>query len=162
MSWLRLHQRSAWIIGLTLLVPVVLYFNMLFSLLGMRQSYQSDIDSLEPRVARLRGLVAYEEQLRSAANSSERIFNFMRQPSHHHSKRLLTFELIFFAHKARNSIDAINLDKHHIGLIYLEYHALQGHIHQGLDLLNVEYHLAQGKMRVVVKTVVNVIGQLYR
>lgn len=67
MSWLRLHQRSAWIIGLTLLVPVVLYLNMLFSLLGMRQGYQSDIDSLEPRVARLRGLVAYEEQLRSAA-----------------------------------------------------------------------------------------------
>ncbi len=67
MSWLRSNQRSAWIIGLTLTIPALLYLNALLGLLGMRQGYQSEIDALEPRIARLHGLIEYEGQLRESA-----------------------------------------------------------------------------------------------
>lgn len=78
MSWLRLHQRSAWIIGLTLLLPTILYINTLLSLLGQRQDYQAEIDRLEPRVARLQGLIEFEDQLRSSAGEVDsRVLNLV-------------------------------------------------------------------------------------
>lgn len=67
MTWLRSHKRSAWICGLTLLVPLLLYINTLFGLWGTRQAYQSDIDNLMPRIARMQGLIGYENQLRDAS-----------------------------------------------------------------------------------------------
>jgi general secretion pathway protein M len=66
-SWLRLHQRTAWICGLTLLLPLLLYLDVIASLWGVRQASQSGIDRLEPRIARLQGLINYEAQLREAA-----------------------------------------------------------------------------------------------
>ncbi|RLA44733.1 MAG: hypothetical protein DRQ97_10850 [Gammaproteobacteria bacterium] len=72
MNWLRSHQRSAWIIGLTLLIPVVLYINLLMSLQGLRQGYQSQIDGLEPRIARMQGLIEHQEQLREAAGKVDK------------------------------------------------------------------------------------------
>lgn len=72
MNWLRANQRSAWIIGLTIAVPAFLYLQLLFSLLGLRQGFQSDIDRLEPRVGRLRGLMQYEEQLRDSFGRVDR------------------------------------------------------------------------------------------
>ena len=70
MSWIQSHQRSAWICGLTLLVPLLFYFNALLGLWGVGHAYQSDIDNLIPRIARLRGLVGYESQLRDASTRS--------------------------------------------------------------------------------------------
>lgn len=67
MNWVRSHRRSAWIIGLTILVPALLYLNALSGLLNLRQEYQSGIDALSPRVARLQGLIDHEDQLREAA-----------------------------------------------------------------------------------------------
>jgi general secretion pathway protein M len=67
MSWLRSNQRSAWIIGLTLLIPVLIYLNVLLGLLSLRQGYQAEIDTLAPRIARLQGLIEYEDQLRDSA-----------------------------------------------------------------------------------------------
>ena len=67
MSWLRSNKRSTWIIGLTLLIPALLYLNALLGLLSMRQGYQSEVDALAPRVARLHGLIEYEGQLRDSA-----------------------------------------------------------------------------------------------
>ena len=76
MNWLKSNQRAGWIIGLTLIIPVVLYLNVLLSLLGMRQGYQADIDRLEPRIARLQGLIEYEDQLRdSAARVDKQVVN---------------------------------------------------------------------------------------
>ncbi|RLA43453.1 MAG: hypothetical protein DRR04_10295 [Gammaproteobacteria bacterium] len=72
MNWLRSHQRSAWIIGLTLLIPVLLYINLLISLQGMRQDYQSQIDGLEPRIARMQGLIEHQEPLGEAAGSVDK------------------------------------------------------------------------------------------
>jgi general secretion pathway protein M len=66
-SWLRSNQRSAWIIGLTLTIPALLYLNALLGLLSMRQGYQSEIDALAPRIARLQGLTEHEDQLRESA-----------------------------------------------------------------------------------------------
>ena len=67
MNWLKAHQRTAWICGLTLLVPLLMYLNVIFSLLGMHSEAQAEIDRIEPRIARLQGLIDYEDQLREAA-----------------------------------------------------------------------------------------------
>ena len=78
MNWLRSHQRSAWIIGLTLLLPALLYANTLFGMLELRQEYQSEIDGLEPRIARLQGLIDHEDQLRAAAGEvGKRVVNLV-------------------------------------------------------------------------------------
>jgi general secretion pathway protein M len=65
--WLKVHQRTAWICGLTLLLPVLFYLNALFGLLAVHQDAQAEINRIEPRIARLRGLIDYEDQLREAA-----------------------------------------------------------------------------------------------
>jgi len=70
MNWIQSHQRSAWICGLTLLVPLLLYLNALLGVWGVGQAYQSDIDNLMPRITRLRGLIGYESQLRDASTRS--------------------------------------------------------------------------------------------
>ncbi|MEZ5572074.1 MAG: type II secretion system protein GspM [Halioglobus sp.] len=67
MSWLRSHRRVAWICGLTLLVPLLFYTNALLGLVEMRSTYQSEIDSLNPRIARLRGMIGFESQLRDSS-----------------------------------------------------------------------------------------------
>lgn len=67
MSWIKAHQRTAWVCGLTLLVPLLLYLNAVFSLLGVRGAAQAEIHRIEPRIARLQGLIDYEDQLREAA-----------------------------------------------------------------------------------------------
>jgi len=67
MSWLRSHRRSAWICALTLLVPLLFYFNTLLALWGMFREYKSEIDNLIPRIARLEGLITYESQLRDSS-----------------------------------------------------------------------------------------------
>ncbi len=67
MNWLRMHQRTAVICGLTLAVPLVLYLNALLGLWGAHQSAQADIDRIEPRIARLQGLIDNEDQLREAS-----------------------------------------------------------------------------------------------
>jgi general secretion pathway protein M len=66
-KWLRVHQRTTWICGLTLMLPALLYLWAIVGLWGVGQAAQAEIDRLEPRIARLRGLIAYEEQLRAAA-----------------------------------------------------------------------------------------------
>ena len=70
MNWIESHQRSAWICGLTLLVPLLLYLNVLLGVWGVGHAYQSDIDNLMPRITRLRGLIGYESQLRDASTRS--------------------------------------------------------------------------------------------
>jgi general secretion pathway protein M len=72
MNWLRTHKSSAWICGLTLLVPVLLYLDALLGLWSVRQDYQADIDRLLPRMARLEGLIAAEEDLQVAAAQVDR------------------------------------------------------------------------------------------
>lgn len=78
MSWIRSHGRSAWIVGLTVLVPLLLYLNALGSLWSLRGAHQEEIDRLTPRIARLLGLVEHEDQLReSAGQVDERVSNLV-------------------------------------------------------------------------------------
>ena len=70
MNWLQSHRRCAWICGLSLLVPLLFYMNALLALWSAGRGYQSDIDNLVPRIARLRGMVGYESQLREASTRS--------------------------------------------------------------------------------------------
>lgn len=73
MSWLQANKRSAWIIGLTLLVPAVIYLNALFGLLAVREEYATGADRLLPRIARLQGLIASGEQIQDSAEKVGRV-----------------------------------------------------------------------------------------
>ncbi|MEM8942761.1 MAG: type II secretion system protein GspM [Pseudomonadota bacterium] len=73
MNWVREHTRSAVLVGLTLLLPLVLYLQVLMNLLGLAFDYSRERDRLEPRLARLSGLQESGELLeerRSAATAS--------------------------------------------------------------------------------------------
>ncbi|MFN2288647.1 MAG: type II secretion system protein GspM, partial [Chromatocurvus sp.] len=67
MNWLRSHRRSAIIVGVTLLLPLIVYLNMLFGLVGLGFEAQGRIDDLKPRIARLQGLIDNEAALRESA-----------------------------------------------------------------------------------------------
>lgn len=68
MNWVKTHQRTAVICGLTLLLPLYLYVDVLSGLWSIRAEYQADIDRLQPRIARMRGLIQHEDQLRESAS----------------------------------------------------------------------------------------------
>ena len=66
-DWIKSHRRSAIICGLTLLVPLLVYLNLLFNVWGLRAGYAGDIERLGPRIARLQGLQQVQEQLNDSA-----------------------------------------------------------------------------------------------
>ena len=70
MSWLRNHRRSAVLIGLTLLIPLYFYLSTLFGLLGLAMDYRADANRLEPRLARLQGLLDIEADLRTQSSEA--------------------------------------------------------------------------------------------
>lgn len=65
-QWFIQHRRAGIFVGLTLLVPVYLFFSVLGAALFQRAAYQSAIETIEPRIARMRGLVANEAVMRAA------------------------------------------------------------------------------------------------
>ena len=67
MEWVKAHPRSAAICGATLLVPVLVYLNLLLGTWGLRGEYASDVDRLGPRIARLQGIEQVEDQLRASS-----------------------------------------------------------------------------------------------
>ena len=66
MNWFRSHPRSAWLIALTLVFPVLLLLYAMGSILAARAEVQSGIERLEPRVARMKGLGEAEQQMSAA------------------------------------------------------------------------------------------------
>ncbi len=72
MNWIRQNHRSASVVGLTLLVPVLLVMYLVVSLLMLRHDYQAQIDRLEPRIARLKGLLASESALQASVGDVSR------------------------------------------------------------------------------------------
>ncbi len=67
LSWFRTHRRSALICGATVLLPLLLYIGLLVDAWALRSEYQADIDRLLPRVARMEGIKAFEEELSASA-----------------------------------------------------------------------------------------------
>ena len=69
MSWIRLHRRSAVLVILTLIVPLVLVLRSLVGLAAVGVDYAVERGRIEPRLARLEGLLLEQDLL--AARSAE-------------------------------------------------------------------------------------------
>ncbi|QIB66320.1 type II secretion system protein GspM [Kineobactrum salinum] len=69
MSWLRANPRYAVLVLGTAVLPLLLVLYLTAGLLGLRAEYQAGIERLEPRVARLQGLLEREDELRQAASA---------------------------------------------------------------------------------------------
>ena len=72
---MKSHRRSAIICGLTLLLPVFVYLNLMLGAWGARAEYVSEINRLEPRIARLQGIKAHEAQLTRSAEGARQTLN---------------------------------------------------------------------------------------
>ena len=62
-EWVTVHRRSAIICGVTLLLPLALVIYLLVALWQIYAAAQSEINYLEPRIARLEGLLAYADRV---------------------------------------------------------------------------------------------------
>lgn len=62
-----MHPVSATICAITLLLPFFWYLQICTDLLALRADYQREIDRLQPRVARLEGLLNNEDMMRESA-----------------------------------------------------------------------------------------------
>jgi general secretion pathway protein M len=71
-SWLLLHKRTSILIAATLLLPVFFYLKTFFGLLGLGFDYASERGRIEPRIARLQGLLDNEEALREQSAEAAR------------------------------------------------------------------------------------------
>lgn len=67
MNWLQQHRHSAIYVGLTLALPLFVVLYLGSTLWAQRVGYQREIERLEPRIARLAGLVESESALRQSA-----------------------------------------------------------------------------------------------
>ena len=81
MNWLKTHRQTAWIVGLTLLLPVGLYVYALGNLLAVRSGIQVEIDRLVPRVARMQGLRDAQADMEAALADGGRENAAMVYPS---------------------------------------------------------------------------------
>ncbi len=82
MSWVRAYRKSALIVGLTLLLPVLLVLFLVLDFFVMRQGYQSEIDRLNPRIARMAGLIQTQGQLQaSAGRLGSQVLNLVYPPT---------------------------------------------------------------------------------
>ena len=73
--WIRNHRRSAILVGLTLLVPMYFFLSALGYLMSARAGFSEQIDSIEPRIARLQGLIINESALREAVSGVSDVIN---------------------------------------------------------------------------------------
>ena len=64
-EWINEYRHAAVMVGLTVIVPFLFLVNVVGDLLVTRQTYQSEIDGLEPKIARLRGLLESEQLLKN-------------------------------------------------------------------------------------------------
>ncbi|WOJ96525.1 type II secretion system protein GspM [Congregibacter brevis] len=71
MNWIRLHRRTALFVGLTLLLPAFFYLKTVFGLIGVGLEYAGDRGRIEPRVARLKGLLQNEAELAKQSQLAE-------------------------------------------------------------------------------------------
>lgn len=67
MNWYKRHPQSTLYVGLTLAVPLLLLVYLVLTLWAQRGEYQRELERLEPRIARLSGLVQSEDALRQSS-----------------------------------------------------------------------------------------------
>ncbi len=64
------------------MLPILLVVYILLDFLVARQGYQTEIDRLQPRVARIAGLIESEEQLRASARQLDsQVLNLVYPPT---------------------------------------------------------------------------------
>jgi len=80
MDWIRNNSRFAAIVGATLAIPLLLVLSILGDLWGVRQGYQRQVDRLEPRLARLQGMIESEEQLRTSSGKVTSVMSDLVYP----------------------------------------------------------------------------------
>lgn len=68
-AWIAANRQAAILVGLTVALPLALLIYFAADFLGKRAEYQSEIDRLEPRIARLRGLVESEDLLGTSSEN---------------------------------------------------------------------------------------------
>ncbi|MEH6590825.1 MAG: type II secretion system protein GspM [Halioglobus sp.] len=71
MEWFKTNRRFAVIVGITVALPLLVLLSILGDFWGSRLEYQSDISRLEPRVARLRGLIESEQKLKKSSKKAK-------------------------------------------------------------------------------------------
>ena len=73
MNWARNNRRSAGVVIVTLMLPLLLLLYLLVSLFMLGYDYQSEIDRLAPRIERLKGLLDSEPALRASVGDVSRV-----------------------------------------------------------------------------------------
>ncbi|TGD74102.1 hypothetical protein E4634_08180 [Mangrovimicrobium sediminis] len=72
-AWAKIHQRSAIICGLTLLLPFLVYCKLLGAAWGLRAEAAGAIDNLGPRIARMQGVLQVQDQLTTLARDAQQL-----------------------------------------------------------------------------------------
>lgn len=80
-QWIQQHRRAAILVAVTLALPVYIFLSLLGSALSANAAYRDDIASVEPRIARLDGLIASEAQLRESLSGVTNLLNDHVYPS---------------------------------------------------------------------------------
>jgi len=81
MSWLLANRRVAAVVALTLALPLALLLYALVTLCSLGLSFGDDIDTLEPRIARLLGAIQVQDELVAAAASAESTLDNLVYPA---------------------------------------------------------------------------------
>jgi general secretion pathway protein M len=64
--WIRGHRRNAILIMLTFALPLYLFMAALGAMLSARGEFREEINTIEPRLARMQGLIAKETELQES------------------------------------------------------------------------------------------------
>jgi len=66
MIWIKTHRRSAILVALTLAMPLYLFLATLGAMVSARAEYMEQVDAIEPRLSRMKGLIIKEDELRAS------------------------------------------------------------------------------------------------
>ena len=81
MSWLRQHRRSAVLVGLTVVIPVFILLRSLIGIAAVGIEYAGERGRIEPRLARLQGLLDKQELLAERSSEANRVLRQLAYPS---------------------------------------------------------------------------------
>ena len=70
MNWFRGHRRNALLVGLTVLLPLLLVLDSLAGVAALGLGYANERSRIEPRVARLQGLLEHESVLQARSETA--------------------------------------------------------------------------------------------
>lgn len=72
MNWIRFHKRSAVLVAATLAIPVFLILQSLIGLAAIGVEYAAQRSRIEPRLARLQGLLNQQELISERSSEAQR------------------------------------------------------------------------------------------